>query len=224
MGELKLVYFEGCPNASKARQNLKDAGYSFKEVRQDDLPENDPLKKYSSPTILKDGQPLFGTPTAQAGGCSLEVPTVSQIKEKLEGRSKSGWVASLGSFGSAITVGLCPICIPAIGAFLSAVGLGFLVNEAVLKPVLVGFLLITVAGLTWSYFKEHRKASPLVLGTLFAISLYVGRYVYFGSHLNEVLEFGSIAGIVAVSFWNLRLRKIAGCVSCNDIQTKGKAK
>ena len=225
MAKIKFIYFEGCPNAEKVRQNLQAAGAEFDEVKQDDLPEGHTLKKYSSPTVLKDGQPLFGIDTAsQGGGCSLEVPTTEQIRDKLEASNsgKGGWFASVGSFGSVITVGLCPICIPAIGAFLSAIGLGFLVNEAVLKPVLIVFLLATIAGLAWSYFREHKKIAPLLLGILLAVGLYAGRYFYFGSSVNEILEFGSMGGLIAVSIWNLSLRKTAGCVPCTNIHARGK--
>lgn len=130
------------------------------------------------------------------------------------GQSKKGRFAALGSFGSAITVGLCPICIPAIGAFLSSIGLGFLVKEEVLLPLLIVFLVVTLGGLTWSYLKEHKSVYPLAVGILMAVALYVGRYVYISGLVNSILMYGGIAGIISVSVWNLKLRKLVDCPAC----------
>jgi len=127
---------------------------------------------------------------------------------------KKGLFGTIGSLGSAFVVGLCPVCIPAIGAFLSSIGLGFLVQETVLEPVLIVFLLIAVAGLLWSYFKEHHKIGPFILGSAMAISMYIGRYIYFDSTLNVVLMYGSIPGIIGATLWNLKLRKSAACAAC----------
>lgn len=137
--------------------------------------------------------------------------------DKLDHPTKEkGLFATIGGMGSAFTVGLCPICIPAIGAFLSSIGLGFLVNEAVLKPVLLIFLFITLFGLFWSYHKEHKNIYPLIVGSLMAVFLYVGRYIYFGGMINLILMYGGIAGIIGVSIWNWRLRKKnKNCPSCS---------
>lgn len=221
MGALKLLYFEGCPNANRARQLLSKVGASFEEVRQDDLPPTDPLKGYASPTLLDGEKIVFGSKTGEgSGGCSLDIPSVDELRIRLgETRHiarKSGktLLSMLGSLGSAITVGLCPVCIPAIGAFLSAIGMGFLVKEAVLQPLLIGFLAITLFGLFWSYLKEHKRISPFLLGIVMAAGLYVSRYVYISAAANSIMMYASIAGIIGVSFWNMRLKKKVGCASC----------
>ncbi len=220
MGALKLLYFEGCPNANKARQLLSKVGATFTEVRQDDLPSTDPLKGYASPTLLDGEKIVFGSKTGEgSGGCSIDIPSVDDLRARLGGRrtprrSEKTLLSLVGSLGSAITVGLCPVCIPAIGAFLSAIGMGFLVKDAVLQPLLVGFLVITLFGLFWSYLKEHRRISPFLLGIVMAAGLYVSRYVYIGATANMVMMYASITGIIGVSFWNVRLKKKVGCASC----------
>jgi len=155
------------------------------------------------------------------GGCSLDNPNVEELKKRVEQFSgnnapppKGKLATVLGSFGSAFTAGLCPVCIPALGAFLTAIGLGFLVQEAVLKPLLVGFLFLAVGGFAWSYFKVHKKLLPLIFGALFAIGVYIGRYVIIGTLVNSIILYGSIAGIIAVSIWNLKLKKNVPCTSC----------
>jgi hypothetical protein len=214
MAELTLLYFDGCPNAITARKNLADSGLKYKEIRQDGLLPSDPLKSYSSPTILNGDELLFGTKTGPEGGCSLEVPTASQLREKFNSAGfakKAGALAPTGSIASILTVILCPVCKPAIAVFLSTVGLGFVVRESVLRPLLMIFLALTVAGLGWSYFKVHRNFGPLVVGAVMCAGLYLGRYVYFGDLENQFLTYGSIAGLLAVSIWNFRLKPPASC-------------
>lgn len=83
MEKLTLIYFKGCPNAKEARYALLETGLPFDEVCQDELSEDDAMKKFSSPTILYKNEILFGARTGDAGGCTLGVPTAKQIKEKI---------------------------------------------------------------------------------------------------------------------------------------------
>ena len=117
------------------------------------------------------------------------------------------WV---GSLGSSLTVGLCPICIPAIGSFLSAIGMGFLVNESVLKPIVFVFILISSFGFYWSYKKEHNNVYPVILGVSFGVGIYLSRYAF----MNFYVMYVSIAGLLGVSIWNLRLKKEVKCGAC----------
>ena len=218
MSAVKLIYFEGCPNSKHARAVLLSSQIDFEVIRQDDLPDEDHYRHYSSPTILRNGKIIFGErlePNASA--CSAEKFDEELLKSKLltiEGASKKGFFASIGSFGSALVVGLCPVCIPAIGALLSSIGLGFLINEKVLKPVLIIFLATALSGFLWSYLKEHKKIGPLLMGIIMGGALYIGRYIYIGPTLNLVLMYGGIAGILGASVWNIFLRKKVPCAAC----------
>lgn len=223
MEALKLIFFEGCPNAGKARKLLQQVGVTFEEVKQDLLPADHPYKGYASPTVLDKERIVFGAKTGNdSGGCSLDIPTASDLRKRLGTshsslgirKPKATLLSSLGSIGSALTVGLCPICIPAIGAFLSSIGLGFLVQESVLQPLLFIFIGITLFGFLWSYLKEHKRIAPFLLGIVLSIGLYVGRYVYIGAIENTLIMWGSIIGIIAVSFWNMGLKKQASCSAC----------
>ena len=217
VAELKLIYFEGCPNADKIRGALAATGHKFDEVRQDNLPPQHPLKNYSSPSILRNDEIIYGAATGSEGGCSLEIPSSEEIKARLERiapAEKVKLLAPTGSIGSIVTVILCPVCKPAIAAFLGSVGLGFVVNEAVLQSVLVLFLALAVGGFFWSYLKVHRNIWPVFFGVVLSVALYLGRYVYFGYMENNVLTYGSIAGLIAVSIWNFTLKKPNTCGSC----------
>lgn len=85
MVDLKLIYFEGCPNVAQVRKRLQTAGYRFEEIDQDTLPEGHPCRNYSSPTILKGDRIIFGTLTGSGKpGCSLEaIPTAEEIAKKI---------------------------------------------------------------------------------------------------------------------------------------------
>ena len=83
---------------------------------------------------------------------------------------------------------------------LSTIGLGFLINDAVLIPLLVAFLGVTLWGL---YLGKSRHGSwaPLAIGALAAVL--VGASVGVGSGLLGALGIG---GLVAASAVNVALR------------------
>jgi predicted thioredoxin/glutaredoxin len=71
MHKVELIYFQGCPNAERAREALRNAGRTdFLEINQSEIEEKSPYKKYSSPSILVDGKLVAGSP-ASAGACSV---------------------------------------------------------------------------------------------------------------------------------------------------------
>lgn len=219
MSIVKFIYFESCPNAQKTKALLQNITRDFEIIRQDDLPMDSPYRNYSSPTILRGDEVILGCASA-GGGCSLQLPEMDTLRKRLQtGTSersgkKVGLLSTFASLGSAITVGLCPLCIPAIWAIMSAMGLGFLVQESVLKPLLFVFLFLTLGGLYWSYRKQHGRISPLLFGVVAGVALYVGRYIYLGAIINQILMYGGIVAIIAVSFWNLRLKKNTRCSAC----------
>lgn len=207
MSDLKLIFFKGCPRVNDFRKALQEAGYKdFDEVEQTSLPSNHPMKGYVSPTILFKNHIIIGHKTGDlSGGCSIEHPCSEEIKKRIgTPQSPLGRISGfIGSFGSGITIGLCPVCYPAIGAFLSSIGLGVIVQEAILKPLLLLFLIIAIGGIAWSYLKIHRNPLPLILGIVFAVGMYVGRYVF----MNLFVMYISIAGIIIISIWNMLLSK-----------------
>lgn len=63
---IELVYFDGCPNAEKARENLRTVlgagSWSEWNLSAEDTP--DEFRQYGSPTVLVDGHDITG----EAGG------------------------------------------------------------------------------------------------------------------------------------------------------------
>lgn len=63
---IDLVYFEGCPNATEARENLRAAmeqtgaelGWSEWDLMAETTPEH--FRRHGSPTVLVDGSDVTG--------------------------------------------------------------------------------------------------------------------------------------------------------------------
>lgn len=72
MKRIQFIYFEGCPNANEILDLMDELGIDFEKVEQNLLASEDKLKNFSSPSILLEGQIIFGTETT-GGGCSLNL-------------------------------------------------------------------------------------------------------------------------------------------------------
>lgn len=88
---IELVYFEGCPNAVAARENIRDAGRVLgQSVEWEEWDLMDPstpetYKRFGSPTVLVDGEDVTGV---QAGNSAMAcrsdgAPSVESIAAKL---------------------------------------------------------------------------------------------------------------------------------------------
>lgn len=102
-----------------------------------------------------------------------------------------------GLAGSSFALLCCAGVAPVLG-LLSAVGLGFLIHDAVLVPLLAVALGVTVWGL-WQGRRCHGRAAALRLG-LAGAALTVG-----GLFLWVPLAFIGFAAVVLASIWNFRL-------------------
>src|SRR5713226_558435 len=85
---------------------------------------------------------------------------------------------------------LCCLALPALLSILSAIGLGFLIKDAVLLPLLIIFLLVTLIGLAFG-MREHHRASALPVGIVSAAGVFIFIFVAF----NKVLAAVSMAGL-----------------------------
>ena len=112
-------------------------------------------------------------------------------------------IERVGVVGASVLGAFCPLCIPAIGAFLASVGLGFLVHARILWWLMVIFIFLGLFGLSFSYRKEHGNFRPLLLGLFGALGIYGGRYVFGFTPLVYV----GAGSFIAASVWNWVLRK-----------------
>ena len=88
---IELVYFEGCPNAAQARENIRVAveasgrplDWSEWDLMAESTPED--FRRYGSPTVLIDGEDVTGESAATvAMACRADgAPSVTLIAERL---------------------------------------------------------------------------------------------------------------------------------------------
>jgi|SRR5438132_3726160 len=113
------------------------------------------------------------------------------------------YLTGIGTGGS-IFAALCCLGFPALLSILSAIGLGFVVNDAILIPLLLVFLAITLAGL-YLGTRHHHRPWALVLG---AVSSAITA-VFSAILPNGVLAGIGIAGLISASLLNVWLKKTA---------------
>lgn len=75
------------------------------------------------------------------------------------GASGAGWIGTVGATVSA----LCCLGTPAVVSLVAALGLGFLINDAVLIPLLIGSLIVLLWGLTTAW-RRHQRPAALMIG------------------------------------------------------------
>jgi len=60
--EIELVYFDGCPNVGRARENLRavvdDGSWTEWNLSSPDTPDR--FRRFGSPTVLVDGRDVTG--------------------------------------------------------------------------------------------------------------------------------------------------------------------
>lgn len=104
-----------------------------------------------------------------------------------------------GLFGSGFALLCCAGVAPVLG-LLAAIGLGFLIRDAVLVPLLIVALGVTVWGLRQGR-RCHGRGSPLLLG-LGGAALAVG-----GLYLWVPLAFVGFAAVILASLGSMSLLK-----------------
>jgi mercuric ion transport protein len=106
-------------------------------------------------------------------------------------------IDKVGIFGATFAA-LCCLGIPGVLSVVSAIGLGFLVHDAVLLPLLILSLLVALWGL-YSGWKRHGKPAALILGGAAAVVLFVSSFV----HQSRPVALASIAALIGASIVNL---------------------
>lgn len=107
----------------------------------------------------------------------------------------------LGIAGSFVAAACC-LGLPAVLAIFSAIGLGFLINDTFLQPLIIIFLGVTIAGLVLGY-RAHRRFGALALGIVSAAAVYF--FIY--GHYVRWVAYLSMAGLVAAGVLNVILRR-----------------
>lgn len=106
----------------------------------------------------------------------------------------------IGVAGS-IFAALCCLGFPALLSILGAIGLGFLISDAVMLPLLIIFLIVTLGGL-YLGVRHHGSWLAFVVGAISASATFVFIFVAFNKPLAGV----GIAGLIIASIVNVWLR------------------
>ncbi len=226
--KIDLLYFEGCPNVDKTRNNIREAlskmGLPLKwhEIDINDKYTASHLKGFPSPTVLINGIDIETGLSKLSGSSSCQItgaPSVNTLLRAMQKDSpKKGIFAFMATIPATVIAVFpsvfCPACYPALAALLSSMGLGFFASEAVLQPLTIIFLLIALFGLFYECTKIKRYES-FIIGTLGAMGIYAGHYWFSSS----ILTYGSVALLIGASIWNLIIKKRSlikqeGCSSC----------
>jgi mercuric ion transport protein len=99
--------------------------------------------------------------------------------------------------GGSMFAALCCLGFPALLAIVSAVGLGFLIHDAVLIPMLIAFLALTLYGL-YHGMRRHGRRQALGVGVVASLVLLAS--IWFGSNLAAGI---GIAALVVSSLLNV---------------------
>src|SRR6266851_1646431 len=104
-----------------------------------------------------------------------------------EEKRQDFWKKHLDKIGvvGSIFAALCCLGVPGLLSILGAIGLGFLINDAVLLPLLIIFLLVTIVGLALG-MREHHRAWALLLGIVSAAAVFIFIFVVFNKILTAI--------------------------------------
>lgn len=104
----------------------------------------------------------------------------------------------------------CPACWPAYAGVLSAVGMGFLLDEKWLLPLSGTFLVLAVAALAFRA-PTRRGYGPFLLGTAASGAALVSKFVLD----SNAAMYAGLAVLVIASVWNSwPRRQDTRCVAC----------
>ncbi len=120
-----------------------------------------------------------------------------------ETKDMSFWGRHIDKIGIAgsLFAALCCLGFPALISIISAVGLGLLINDAILVPLLIVFLLVTLVGL-YLGIRHHRSWLAFGVGAISAIVIFIAVAVV----SNKLLAIIGIGGLIVASIVNVWLR------------------
>ena len=114
----------------------------------------------------------------------------------------------LGSVTGLLTVSACYGTLATV-ALLSVIGISIEINEGLLVKLISGLLILTLAGMVYSY-RAHRNLCPLLLSIASAALLL---WVFYGVY-SKPLELTGFIVLVIASVWDFCSKKRACAGKC----------
>ena len=118
------------------------------------------------------------------------------------GRDASRFAGGAGAVAASCAA-LCCAGAQIVLSVLSTTGLGWLRNDTILLPIIVGALGLALWGF-WRRRRVHGVWGPLVLGVLGAVALLAGVVVLHGLASKIGIGTGTVS-LFAATIWNARL-------------------
>ncbi|NOX59964.1 MAG: MerC domain-containing protein [Planctomycetes bacterium] len=128
------------------------------------------------------------------------------LAESTPRRSLPPWLQSIIAIPAAVLPLLpsfsCPVCVAAYAGLLSSLGLGFVLTDRVQQPMIVLFLMVSVASVGWAT-RRYKKVGPFVLTLIGCVGIIAGRLVW---NVTPALYAG-VACLVVGTVWNLIMKR-----------------
>lgn len=120
-------------------------------------------------------------------------------------------IADSGGVLGAIFAALCCAGTPFILAGLTAAGLGFIKNDAILWPLMFASLAVALWGF-WIGRRLHGLTGPLLMASLGAVALIAGVVFIHGFPAMQVIWTG-VAALLGATIWNITARRRCAALS-----------
>ena len=136
-----------------------------------------------------------------------------------ERRSKwQTWTGLPGLIAAVLPKAACPVCVAAYAGAASALGVGFLLTDRVLNPVILVSLTVSVGSVGWNA-RRLRRPALVIVAVLGALGVILGRMVWSIS----AAVYGGIALLLGASLWTLwrKSHPAALIVQIRSIQKEG---
>ena len=143
--------------------------------------------------------------TEASQGCA-GCQTVPATAPPAPARRRRTWLQTLAAVPAVVLPLLpsaaCPACLAAYAGVLSALGLGFILNEQILAPVIAVFLIVGIVTVAWS-MRSHRHPGPAIATVAGALLVAAGQLIWDV----PVALYTGVGLRVASSRWNLWLKR-----------------
>ena len=126
------------------------------------------------------------------------------------------WTAVPGILAAVLPKATCPLCVAAYAGVISSLGLGFLLTDRVLNPVILVSLTLSVASAGWNSW-ARRRSLPFLLAVTGAAAVVLGRMVW----SLPLVVYGGVALLLGASSWTLWLNRRTSLVQVRLAREKG---
>lgn len=165
--------------------------------------------------VYADGGRTAGAPSVEAIAALLAAPPTAAAQAEARGASArprsfgSAFAAMPGLLIALLPKGMCPACWPAYAAVLSALGLGFLMQDRYLLPLTIVFLALATLALTYRA-RVRRGFGPAIAGGLAGVVLLFGKFAVDV----PLIAYAGIATFTGAAVWNAWPLRRPSCSAC----------